>query len=81
MEYWMERLWKGQMCHTNQMTAADAYHCCIVDIMNIATCLRLDSPDLKGLNRLTLERGGRRLPDGIPTILSNYVCNSAIPTK
>eukprot|EP00956_Cyclotella_meneghiniana_P020297 scaffold35584_cov71-Cyclotella_meneghiniana.AAC.2 len=37
------------------MTAADAYHCCIMDIMNAATCLRLDSPDLKGLNGLTLE--------------------------
>eukprot|EP00956_Cyclotella_meneghiniana_P020298 scaffold35584_cov71-Cyclotella_meneghiniana.AAC.3 len=42
-------------CHTNQMTFADAYHCCIMDIMNDATCLRLDPPDLKGLNGLTLE--------------------------
>eukprot|EP00956_Cyclotella_meneghiniana_P024777 scaffold50355_cov72-Cyclotella_meneghiniana.AAC.1 len=54
------------------MTAADAYHCCIMDIMNDATWLRLDPLDLKGLNRLTLEpRVGRRLPDGIPTFLSN----------
>eukprot|EP00956_Cyclotella_meneghiniana_P020299 scaffold35584_cov71-Cyclotella_meneghiniana.AAC.4 len=65
------------------MTAADAYHCCIMDIMNAATWLRLDPPDLKGLNGLTLEPevGEDYYLMASPLLESNNVCNSAIPTK